>query len=551
MKDFIRITIYFIFLFVLVASCHEDMIEEVVVIDEFTPVTIYEVDVRGIVSDDNGNPISSATIQVDGETLSTDELGVFLVQNLRANPRESKQITIESDGFLPVSRLINVLSENTIHLNITMIPIPPEESFSAENGYVAQVSESATITFFENGIVSDGRAYTGEVFLRSFHLAKDDDQLFQRLPGDLVGLDQEETLQQLETYGMIYATLVDENGNELQPDPSVTALLTIDIPEDYLGVAPSQMPLWYFDETTGVWLEEGIAIRNGNTYEGAVTHFSWWNIDIPVNYLVNVCLTVTNENTGEPLINTQILFSSSIIEFGTQTTNGDGGLCVSLPGESEINLSLFSECRFADSSTIGPFSSNQDNVNVSLGISEDGIINISGSVTDCESNAIAAETLTITRSSNRQVVAIDPNGNYNFDLICPAAGEALSFLIIDSETNSIKGEQLIIENTDNNIEFNFNTCEEVDNILSGDIFGTSVALLIEKVQSNPNETILVLDNDCYLSFLGNSTGTFDGAYFCGLGENGEVSVTVTQYGNIVSGTFMGADLSGSFSASLN
>ncbi len=551
MKDFVRVVVCFMLLLVITLSCHDDFVEEVEIIDEFTPVTIYEVDIRGLVSDDIGNPLSDVTIHVDGRTLSTDGLGGFVIQNLQSNPRDSKQLRFEAEGFLPVSRLITVLSENVINLNVSMIPIPPEESFNAQDGYVAQVSESATITFFENGIVSNGQPYNGQVFVKTFHLAKDDEQLFQRLPGDLIGLDQEQTLQQLETYGMIYATLEDENGNELQPDPAATARLTIDIPEDYVSIAPAQMPLWYFDESLGFWVEEGIAIRNGNTYEGTVTHFSWWNIDIPVNFLVNVCMTVTNENTGEPLKNTQILFSSGRNEFGIQTTNDDGSLCVSLPGESNIELSLKSGCQFADSQTIGPFASNQDDVNVSLSINEDAIVTISGSVTACRDTAIDAESLTVARDGYRQIVNISADGSYSFDLICPAEGESLSFLIIDSETNTVKGDDLMISDLAEDIVFDFTTCEEVNNVLSGEIFGSSVALVIENVQSNPNETILILDNDCFLSFLGNSAGTFDGAYFCGVGENGEITVTITEYGNIVSGSFSGSDLSGSFSASLN
>ena len=173
----------------------------------------------------------------------------------------------------------------------------------------------ASIQFFPNGITRDDQPYDGQVFLRSYHLAKDDEQLFSKLPGDLIGIcdgndtgvDKASDPLQLETYGMIYAVLEDEFGNELQPDPNATALLTIDIPEQYLTVAPAEIPLWFFDENSGVWVEEGTAVRNGNSYQGSVTHFSWWNIDVPLGDLLTICVNITDEATGEPLSNLSLI----------------------------------------------------------------------------------------------------------------------------------------------------------------------------------------------------------------------------------------------------
>jgi hypothetical protein len=44
---------------------------------------------------------------------------------------------------------------------------------------------------------------------------------------------------------------------------------------------PATIPLWYFNEETGLWVEEGIAERKGNVYVGKVKHFSWHNLDYP------------------------------------------------------------------------------------------------------------------------------------------------------------------------------------------------------------------------------------------------------------------------------
>ena len=46
---------------------------------------------------------------------------------------------------------------------------------------------------------------------------------------------------------------------------------------------PASIPLWSFNEKTGLWEEEGSAALQGNVYVGEVAHFSWVNLDWPEN----------------------------------------------------------------------------------------------------------------------------------------------------------------------------------------------------------------------------------------------------------------------------
>jgi len=51
------------------------------------------------------------------------------------------------------------------------------------------------------------------------------------------------------------------------------------IASSQLSFAPNTIPLWYLDETTGLWKEEGMATKTGSSYVGTVQHFSTWNCD--------------------------------------------------------------------------------------------------------------------------------------------------------------------------------------------------------------------------------------------------------------------------------
>lgn len=549
---FLNAVIFVLLMFLFLQSCHDDVIEEVEVIDTYIPYTIYEVDVRGLISNSDGDPITEAELDFGGDIKFSDELGYFVFEGVEADTRDAI-LRVTAEGFLPATRRITVLSPNTINLNITLNPLPKSDSFSAEDGKVVNVSDHAQLTFFPNGITKNGERFSGNVILKSYHLAKDDEQLFTKIPGDLVGIDQQQELKILDTYGMLYATLEDDAGNELQPDSDVTAQLAIDIPAAYQAQAPEEIPMWYFDDDRGLWIEEGTAKKENNRYIGSVTHFSWWNIDIPFADLVTVCIQVVDISTGDALKNTNVLFTYEGVEFGIQTTNKEGKLCTSLPSQKVITLSLATSCEYVSSVDIGPYDQSIDKVQVELGTNEAGSISINGSVSDCDGQKITADILTVSRDGKRSTIESADDGSYSYSVVCPLDNEKIVFVAYDKATENSVSTEYIVNSKEQSSQFDIAVCgNDAQDILIGNIFGEEVILLIESIKLNPNETILVLDNMCYLSFLGNSTGSFEGGYFClSTGPNSTVDVTVTSFENQIVGTFSGDDASGSFNASNN
>jgi len=534
MKYSIRTVLGLFCMVVVFSACHEDMIEEVVITDEYTPYTIFEVEIIGLISDQDGNPVPDAQLQFDGQSKRADELGYFTFGEVNTN-NQSAFLTISAPGYIPVQRLLTVLSPSTINLNIILTPIPDAQSFDSDTGKEVIVSDDARVTFYPDGIVSQNSSYKGEVFIRTYHLAKDDPELFQKLPGDLIGIDSEQELQILDTYGMLYLTMEDEQGNELQHGPQTKALLSIDIPDEFVSIAPSEIPLWFFDSARGVWIEDGVAQKNGNTYEGTVTHFTWWNIDIPYGKLVTVCLEIEDLSTGVQLANQDILFSSQEVYFGIQRTNNEGKLCLNLPEDVEIKLQLSTDCEFNSEALIGPFYENQTEVKVELGTNEAETIKLTGTVTDCNRDGI------------RSNIDIADEGSYLYSIVCPNQGEQLSFLVYDVNNEKAIRSDFVIDPTQSENTFDLQVCDEVENLVVGNLLGQSVALTIDDIQLNPNETILILENSCYLSFLGNSTGTFEGVYYCSTSEFEKITVTIESFGSIIRGSFTSDNSTGSFS----
>jgi hypothetical protein len=121
---------------------------------------------------------------------------------------------------------------------------------------------------------------------------------------------------------MLGVILTGSNGEALQLANNKTATLTFAIAASQLSSAPASIPLWYFDETTSLWKEEGTATKVNNIYIGDVKHFSWWNCDIGT-FSPIVKGRVVDCN-GVPVPNCVVTFNSWATTVADQNGNYQG-----------------------------------------------------------------------------------------------------------------------------------------------------------------------------------------------------------------------------------
>jgi hypothetical protein len=94
---------------------------------------------------------------------------------------------------------------------------------------------------------------------------------------------------------------------------------------------PASIPLWYFDEERGIWVEEGTATLQGNVYTGAVAHFSWHNLDVP-SERVTIKGTVTDcENKPVPYVKVSVEQTAAV-------TNSKGEYSVFVPSNMPVTV---------------------------------------------------------------------------------------------------------------------------------------------------------------------------------------------------------------------
>ena len=240
--------------------------------------------VAGIVMDKSNAPLSNVTVTAYGQTTTTNQYGIFVLKNLNAN-KDRCVLKFTKAGFFNGSHGF-IASGNTVnYVRIVLSNISSPQSFSSSAGGTVSLPDGSSLLFQPNSFVmSNGASYTGMVFIVIKHLSPDDANFGFMIPGgDLLGKDLNNKDVALYSYGMLGVALTGSGGETLQLANNKTATLTMTIAASQLSIAPANIPLWYLDETTSLWKEEGTATKVGNNYVGTVKHFSWWNCDVGIN----------------------------------------------------------------------------------------------------------------------------------------------------------------------------------------------------------------------------------------------------------------------------
>lgn len=251
-----------------------------------------DIALSGIVRDASGTPIEGVSI-VSGSSAATtntdgffefDQIQVVSVQNDRSVVRFSKA------GYFDVVRSMDADDDAADGASWEVVMCKKEnndftsiKTYSSSSDQTLQAGEMK-IDMPQDGYKVDGTGagYTGKVKSEMVYLDPNNERFSEMMPGgDLAAVRSDNSSAQLVSYGMTDLNMYAENGDKLQLKDGCKAKLTFPIPAGMDKNPPASIPLWSFNEKTGLWEEEGSAQLQGNVYVGEVTHFSWVNLDDP------------------------------------------------------------------------------------------------------------------------------------------------------------------------------------------------------------------------------------------------------------------------------
>lgn len=233
-----------------------------------------------ILNGTTGQVVAAASVSAGGQTTTTAADGSYTLQNVTAGDRVV--VSVSGAGFADQSKIVRLSGQSpSASLPVSLLPIGLTQTFNPDTPQTLTVTGSpASVGLTATSLVqADGSAPTGNVTVNLTIIDPTVD--IELMPGDML-TDVGGVLSPIESFGAIIVTFVDDSGNDLNLAQGSTANIRIPL-ADKTGAPPATIPLYFYDETNGVWVEEGsatlVADAAGDYYEGSVSHFSTWNAD--------------------------------------------------------------------------------------------------------------------------------------------------------------------------------------------------------------------------------------------------------------------------------
>ena len=339
-----------------------------------------------MILDPNNNPVANASVEHLGETITTDENGLFVFKDVDMNA-DGAFIKVEEPGYFMGSRRFYPTLNTTSYVEIKLLEKNNLQTVPSNANSTVNLPDGGSIQFAANSFVdaNDG-SYNGQVQVAAQWLNPIADDLHQIMPSNLEGLDSDKQKVALSTFGMLAVELTSPDGETLNLGNGENATLSFPVPSALLGNAPTKIPLWYLDETTGIWQEKGTAQLIGNNYVGEVNHFSFWNCDDPFPLVqITGCFSTPS---GHPLSNMEVQITHPLYGTSGFVFTDNLGCFTGLVPEGEvmeIHLNGKGPCQdIHHQDQIGPFSSPTDLGNITLNAGDiEGIVFVEGSLADC------------------------------------------------------------------------------------------------------------------------------------------------------------------------
>ena len=397
----------------------------------------------GFVYDQSNHPLSGVSVTIAGILVNSDANGFFQVNDVSVIGQYAV-IEFEKNGYFTSYKTVMAQEGKTVFTKIRLITKQSAGIISGSTGGSVSLANGLSITLNANSIVqvANNAAYTGDVHMFVHWLNPDNPEMPMIMPGDLRGVNLQGAIKGLTTFGMVAVEMNGSGGELLQIAPGQSALLKMPIPSSLLSTAPTSMPIWSFNSTNGLWKEEGMASKTGNNYEANVSHFSFWNLDMPGEYVEFECTLI--DTAFGPIHNALVKISSSTnpATAAYAYSNQFGFVHGWVPANASLRLEVLGDVTCNFSYYTQNFSTTTTPVNLGsvpvIGIS---MATIRGTVVDCQGNPVSQASLLILPPPYYipllKRIPVSANGTFDFTIPAPLCSSGpLRIIAEDFDSNS-------------------------------------------------------------------------------------------------------------------
>lgn len=301
-----------------------------------------------------GVGVAGVSVSAGAASTSTDASGNFSLPNAPTGERVT--VLFQSAAYAESARVAAVSASGSTDVQVRLLSVAATVAIDVAAGGTAGVAGSTAQVVLPAGGVqrADGSVPTGNmnVALTPINAAADS----AVMPGDFTTLAAG-VAAPIESFGALNVRLTDSAGAALNLRPGQSAAVRIPL-ASRSAVVPASIPLFYFDNASGRWVQEGTAtlVGSGATayYQGTVTHFSTWNADQIYNTVrVSGCVASAN---GVPAAGAQVV-SDGVDYTGTSSTltDANGNFSVAIRKGSLATLTGVSGGKLTNTLRVGPY----------------------------------------------------------------------------------------------------------------------------------------------------------------------------------------------------
>ena len=305
-----------------------------------------DIALSGIVRDASGTPIEGVSIVSGSSAATTNTDGFFEFDQIQvvSVPNDRSVVRFSKAGYFDVVRSMDADDDAADGASWEVVMCRKEnndftsiKTYSSSSDQTLQAGEMK-IDMPQDGYKVDGTGvgYTGKVKSEMVYLDPNNERFSEMMPGgDLTAVRSDNSSAQLVSYGMTDLNMYAENGDKLQLKDGCKAKLTFPIPAGMGENPPASIPLWSFNEKTGLWEEEGSAALQGNVYVGEVAHFSWVNLDYPEKQ--GTVYGYVKDDTGKVLPGVRLSIGQLL---ASTVTKSDGYYSHEVPANTDFCITV-------------------------------------------------------------------------------------------------------------------------------------------------------------------------------------------------------------------
>ena len=312
-----------------------------------------------VTSSTDGSAVAGARVTAGNASATTDANGNYSISNAPAGERTV--VRVNATGFGEGFAVESTAANTTRTANVRLQPVGGVTQGPGSGTVTATVSGStAQVTIPANSVVdAAGTPVTGNysVALTPINPAQD----VTAMPGYYRVALADGGVGQMESWGALNVTLTDATGRRLNLGSGKTATLRIPVATRSAELPPS-IPLFYFDESSGLWVQQGSATLHGTGagayYEGSVSHFSYWNADrLLETVYVNGCVNNLNAQGQAAGAAANVQMTSDGIDYSGSSairTDAAGKFRLPIKRGGKAIVAGFLDGKITNSVTAGP-----------------------------------------------------------------------------------------------------------------------------------------------------------------------------------------------------